>query len=88
VNGFVVDLTGKCTEGLQMNWEKYLINQLELDCRQGQDKGYEFHFSGLLILIAFITWELPEGVTFLEIEPLKPLTVKFCTLWYSSNMKN
>jgi hypothetical protein len=34
VTGFVVDLAGKCMKGLQMNWEKYLINHLELDCRQ------------------------------------------------------
>jgi hypothetical protein len=30
VTGFVVDLAGKCIEGLQINWEKYFINQLEL----------------------------------------------------------
>jgi hypothetical protein len=34
VSGFVVDLTGKCTEGLQMNWVKYLVNQLEIDYRE------------------------------------------------------
>jgi hypothetical protein len=45
VTGFVVDLAGKCMEGLQMNWAKYLVNQLELDCREAQDQGYEFHFS-------------------------------------------
>jgi hypothetical protein len=27
--GFVVDLTGKCVEGMQMNWASYLVNQLE-----------------------------------------------------------
>jgi hypothetical protein len=64
VTGFVVDLAGKCTEGLQMNWAKYLVNQLELDCREAQDQGYEFHFSWLLILITFIAWEIPEGATF------------------------
>ena len=73
VTRFVVDLTGK-----------YLVNQLELDCRQVQDKGYDFHFSWFLILIAFITWELPEGATFLEIEPFEPLAAKFCTMWYSN----
>jgi hypothetical protein len=26
VTGFVIDLTGKCVEGLQMNWVKYLVN--------------------------------------------------------------
>jgi hypothetical protein len=51
VTGFVVDLAGKCMEGIQMNWVKYLVNQLELDYREAQDQGYEFHFSWLLILI-------------------------------------
>jgi hypothetical protein len=86
VTGFVVDLAGKCVEGLQMNWVKYLVNQLELDCREAQDQGYEFHFSWLLILITFVSWEMLEGVTFLDIEPFKPLAVKFTTLWYSSDM--
>jgi hypothetical protein len=69
-----------------MNWAKYLVNQLELDYREAQDQGYEFHFSWLLILIAFIAWELPEGATFIKIEPFEPLAAKFCTLWYSSDM--
>ena len=64
VTGFVVDLARKCTEGLQMNWAKYLVNQLELDYREAQDQGYEFHFSWLLILIDFIFWEMLEGATF------------------------
>jgi hypothetical protein len=34
VTGFIVDLIGKCVEGLQMNWVKYLVNQLELRCRE------------------------------------------------------
>jgi hypothetical protein len=70
-----------CAEGLQMNWVKYLVNQLELDCREAQDQGYEFHFSWLLILITFIVWEMPEGATFLDIEPFEPLAMKFSTLW-------
>jgi hypothetical protein len=45
VTGFIVDLTGKSAKGLQMNWVKYLANQLELDYREAQDQGYEFHFS-------------------------------------------
>jgi hypothetical protein len=66
VTGFVVDLTGKCVEGIQMNWENYLVNQLDQDYREAQGQGYEFHFSWLLILIAFIAWEMSEGVTFLK----------------------
>jgi hypothetical protein len=45
VTGFVVDLTGKCVEGMQMNWASYLVNELEKYCREAQDLGYEFHFS-------------------------------------------
>jgi hypothetical protein len=69
-----------------MNWAKYLVNQLELDCREVQDQGYEFHFSWLLILITFITWEMSEGATFPDVEPFEPLAMKFSTLWYSSDM--
>jgi hypothetical protein len=86
VTRFVVDLAGKCAEGLHMNWVKYLVNQLELDCRESQDQGYEFHFSWLLILITFITWEMLEGATFPYIEPFEPLVAKFSMLWYSNDM--
>jgi hypothetical protein len=64
----------------------YLVNQLEKDYCEAQDQGYEFHFSWLLILIAFIAWEMLEGATFPKIEPSKTLPVKFTTLWYSIDM--
>jgi hypothetical protein len=34
VMGFIVDLAGKCVEGLKMNLASYLINQLEKDCHE------------------------------------------------------
>jgi hypothetical protein len=86
VIGFVVDLVGKCVEGLQMKWEKYLVNQLYQDYRKAQDQGYDFHFSWLLILIVFISWEMLEGVTFPELEPSETLATKLTSLWYSSDM--
>jgi hypothetical protein len=46
VTRFVVDLAGKCVEGMKMNWVSYLINELEKDCRKVQDQGYEFHLVG------------------------------------------
>jgi hypothetical protein len=69
-----------------MSWAKYLVNQLELDCQEAHDQGYEFHFSWLLVLTAFVAWEMLEGVTFQDIRPFEPLVVKFTTLWYSSDM--
>jgi hypothetical protein len=86
VTRFVVDLAGKCVKGMQMNWESYLVNELEKDCREAQDQGYEFHFSWLLILIEFFTWEMMEGETFPEVEPSEPLATRFTTLWYTSDM--
>jgi hypothetical protein len=86
VKGFVVDLTRKCIEGLQMNWVSYLINQLEKDFCETQDQSYNFHFSWLLILIAFIAWEMLDRVTFPEIESSKPVIANFTMLRYLSDM--
>jgi hypothetical protein len=69
-----------------MNLAKYLVKQLELDCREAQDQGYEFHFIWLLIFIAFTAWEMPEGATFPDIEPFEPLAAKFTMHWYSRDM--
>jgi hypothetical protein len=69
-----------------MNWTKYLVNQLEIDCRESQDQGHERHFSWILILIDFFAWELPKGATFPNINPFEPLAMKFSTLWYLNDM--
>jgi hypothetical protein len=69
-----------------MKWASYLVNQLEEYFHEVQDQGYEFHFSWLLILVAFVSWEMPEGATFLEVEPSEPLAARLTTLWYSSDM--
>jgi hypothetical protein len=34
VIGFMVDLIGKCDEGMKMNWASYLVNELEKDCHK------------------------------------------------------
>jgi hypothetical protein len=60
---------------------------VELDYREAQDQGYEFHCSWILILIAFVSWEMLEGATFPDIDPFEPLATKFTTLWYSTDMK-
>jgi hypothetical protein len=53
VTRFMVDIIGKCMEGMQMKWESYLVNELERDYREVQDQGYEFHFNSFLLLITF-----------------------------------
>jgi hypothetical protein len=34
VTGFMVGLTGKCVEDMKMNWENYLVNELEKYCHE------------------------------------------------------
>ena len=69
-----------------MNWVNYLVNELEKYFHEAQDLGYEFHYSWLIILITFVTWKMPEGDTFPEIEPSDPLAARFLTLWYTNDM--
>jgi hypothetical protein len=72
---------------MQMNWVSYLINELEKDCRKVQYQGYAFHFIWLLILITFVSWKMPEGAVFPEVEPSDPLATRLSTLWYTNNME-
>jgi hypothetical protein len=87
VTGFMVDLAGKYVEGMQMNWASYLVNELEKDFHEAQDLGYEFHYSWMIILIAFVAWKMLELATFPEIEPLEPLVAQFSTMWYTNNIE-
>jgi hypothetical protein len=86
VTEFVVDLAGNCVEGMQMNWTNYLINELEKDFREARDLGYKFHYSFMIILIAFVARKMLEGATFSDIEPSEPSTARFSTLWYTNDM--
>jgi hypothetical protein len=71
-----------------MNWVSYLVDELEKDYHEAYDQGYEFYFSWLLVLIAFISWQMLKGVSFPEVEPSKPLAVRFSTLCYTNVMSN
>jgi hypothetical protein len=86
VTGFVVDLAGKCVEGIKMNWVSYLINELEKEFRKDQDKGYEFHISWLLMLVSFVAWKIHKGSTFSEREPSESLAARLSTFWYTNDM--
>ena len=47
-----------------MNWLTFLLNQFLIDCEEAQDKGTEFHYSWLLILIALSMWMEPDDTIF------------------------
>jgi hypothetical protein len=52
----VIAAAEKCMEGVQMNWATFLVNQFLTDCIEAQEKGIEFHYAWLLILIALVGW--------------------------------
>jgi hypothetical protein len=69
-----------------MKLVSYLVNEIEKDCREVSDHGYEFHFNWLLVLITFVAWKTLEGATFPEVEPSELLDTRFTTLWYTNDM--
>jgi hypothetical protein len=49
-----------------MNWATFLVNQFLIDCIEAQEKGMEFHYAWLLILIALVGWKEPGDYQFLK----------------------
>jgi hypothetical protein len=56
----------KFVEGVKMNWEMFLVNQFLIDYKEGQDKGMEFHYTWLLILIALVSWRESDDSQFFQ----------------------
>jgi hypothetical protein len=52
-----------CVDGVFMSWELFLLNQFLIDCTKSHDIGMEFHYSWLLIMIVFATWNEPSDET-------------------------
>jgi hypothetical protein len=60
----VIAVAAQCAEGTFMSWVPYLLNLFQVDCKDVQDLGTEFHYSWLLTLIAFMGWREPEYIVF------------------------
>jgi hypothetical protein len=56
----VIVVVEKCVEGVLMSWAPFLLNHFLIDSVEAWDRGMEFHYSWLLIMIAFIAWNKPE----------------------------
>jgi hypothetical protein len=48
-----------------VSWAPYLLNLFLDDCKDVKDLGTEFHYSWLIMLIAFTRWTEPRYVTFI-----------------------
>ena len=60
----VIAVATQCAKGTFVSWAPYLLNLLQVDCKDVQDLSTEFHYSWLLTLIAFMGWREPEYVIF------------------------
>jgi hypothetical protein len=83
----VIVATEKCVEGVSMSWVPYLLNQFLIEFSEAQDRGMEFHYPWLLILIAFTAWEEPEDAQFLGLRGKPCLVAKYHNFWYTTNKR-
>jgi hypothetical protein len=60
----VVVVASQCAEGTIVSWAPYLLNLYLDDCKDAQDLGTKFHYSWLIMLIAFMGWMKPRYVNF------------------------
>lgn len=64
VSAPVVSLAAQCSQGVQLNWEKYLCHEFLEDFCEAQEDGKLFHYVWLLLLIALVGWNMPEDIKF------------------------
>ena len=79
--------SNQCTEGtiiatgVYFNWLTYLLNELLEDVEEVQEKGNPFHYSQLLILIYFVTWEKPPNYQWVDV-PFQCRGARQQNLWF------
>jgi hypothetical protein len=80
----VISEAEKCKEGVQMNWVTFLVNQFLQDCTEAQEKGAEFHYAWLLILIALVRWQEPAYFQRMHSLGRSPLAARYANLWHTT----
>jgi hypothetical protein len=71
-----------------MSWETFLLNQLLIDCKEAQEKGMEFHYASLLILIELVAWREPEETQFLGDVKKPCLVAIYLKLWHTAHKES
>jgi hypothetical protein len=80
----IISMIERCKEGMQMNWETFLVNQFLQDCTEAQEKGMEFHYAWLLILIALVGWQEPTFYQCMCVSGRSPYAARYANLWHST----
>jgi hypothetical protein len=75
----------KCIEGVTMRLAPFLLKQFLIDCMEAQDKGMEFYYYWLLLLISLAAWKELEDVQFLDMRGKSCLAAKYQNLCYMTH---
>jgi hypothetical protein len=81
----VIVTAEKCVECVKMNWATFFLNQFLIDCEGAQDKGTEFHYTWVLILIALSASREPNDMHFLGVKDKPCLSARYQNLWYTTH---
>lgn len=80
VSAGAIDLALHTKDGKQYNWCFYLFNQFMDDCKVAQEHNHMFHYSWLLIIMAFVTWKEPNHSQFVTPKG-ECRGVRYASLW-------
>ena len=67
----VIACAQQCTNGFQMNWSLFLLNQLIKDTVIVHVKEQPYTYSSLLILNTLVVWMEPEDYQRMTVEAVK-----------------
>ena len=81
-----IDLATQAKEGQQYNWCMYLLNQFMEDCTAAQEHNQPFHYSWLLVLMAFIMWKEPKHTQLLPVRR-NYRGVRYANLWANIDLE-
>jgi hypothetical protein len=81
----VIATSQRCVEGVQMNCATFLLNQFLIECEEAQDKGIEFHYAWLLILIALSIWREPDDTIFFGVKDKPCLAAQYHNIWHTTH---
>lgn len=66
-----------------MNWATFFVNQFLIDCVESREKGMEFHYVWLVILIALVAGREPDKCQFLKTSQREHAGVRYVNIWHT-----
>jgi len=81
---YAIKMTEQWLRGIYFKWAVYLCSGLHQDCWETIENGGFFHYSWLIVIIAFEAWKGLQGWDFNEVPMGKCLATRYASLWATS----